>query len=556
MRDTLKCKFISSLEKCFSDERYQDKKELKKISMLKNEHLSVQLLMKETDPAVYTKLISKVKVVSDIADCITLRNVEQVNVSMPIAKGCGDDNYLKKTPGLYPDLLTPLRYENSAIIALYELRCLWVDIRPDGKYPAGKHPITIELYNETGTELFASATLELEIIDASLPEQELYYTQWFYADCLASYYNVEMFSERHWEIIENYIKAAVDGGINMILTPVFTVPLDTKVGGERPTCQLTDVVVNNGKYSFGFSRLDRWIDLLLKYNVKIIEISHLFTQWGAGHAPKIMATVDGEYKRIFGWDTDARGEEYGEFLNEFLTALLDFLKKKGVDKMCYYHISDEPHIDHLENYLSAKSKIENVLKGYTILDALSNFEFYKTGAVMCPVPSSHAIEPFLEAKVPDLWTYYCCSEASEVSNRFVAMPSARNRIMGIQMYKYNIKGFLQWGFNFYYNRFSCDLINPYQDASGDYFVPAGDAFSVYPAVDGTALDTIHYLVFKHGIEDIRALKLCESLYGRDYVVSLIDETAGQDITFKKYPEDAGYILELREKINTAIKAKI
>ena len=556
MRDTLKCKFISSLEKCFSDERYQDKKELKKISMLKNEHLSVQLLMKETDPAVYTKLISKVKVVSDIAVCITLRNVEQVNVSMPVAKGCGDDNYLKKTPGLYPDLLTPLRYENSAIIALYELRCLWVDIRPDGKYPAGKHPITIELYNETGTELFASATLELEIIDASLPEQELYYTQWFYADCLASYYNVEMFSERHWEIIENYIKAAVDGGINMILTPVFTVPLDTKVGGERPTCQLTDVTVTNGKYSFGFSRLDRWIDLLLKYNVKIIEISHLFTQWGAGHAPKIMATVDGEYKRIFGWDTDARGEEYGKFLNEFLTALLDFLKKKGVDKMCYYHISDEPHIDHLDNYLSAKSKIENVLKGYTILDALSNFEFYKTGAVMCPVPSSHAIEPFLEAKVPDLWTYYCCSEASEVSNRFVAMPSARNRIMGIQMYKYDIKGFLQWGFNFYYNRFSCDLINPYQDASGDYFVPAGDAFSVYPAADGTTLDTIHYLVFKHGIEDMRALKLCESLYGRDYVVSLIDGLAGEDITFKKYPEDADYILELREKINTAIKAKI
>ena len=124
------------------------------------------------------------------------------------------------------------------------------------------------------------------------------------------------------------------------------------------------------------------------------------------------------------------------------------------------------------------------------------------------------------------------------------------------MYKYDIKGFLQWGFNFYYNRFSCDLINPYQDASGDYFVPAGDAFSVYPAADGTTLDTIHYLVFKHGIEDMRALKLCESLYGRDYVVSLIDGLAGEDITFKKYPEDADYILELREKINTAIKAKI
>ena len=27
-----------------------------------------------------------------------------------------------------------------------------------------------------------------------------------------------------------------------------------------------------------------------------------------------MATVNGEYKKIFGWETDAHGEEYGEFL--------------------------------------------------------------------------------------------------------------------------------------------------------------------------------------------------------------------------------------------------
>lgn len=557
MRNTLKCKFISSLEKCFSDERYWDKPELKKISMLNNEHLSVQLLMKETDREVYTKLVSKVKVVSDIADCVTLRNVEQVNVSMPVAKGCGDDNYLRnKEPGLYPDLLTPLRYDGCALIALNELRCLWVDIRPDGKYPAGKYPVTIELYNEAGNELYGSANLEVEIIGAALPEQELYYTQWFYADCLASYYNVEIFSERHWEIIENYIKAAVDGGINMILTPILTVALDTKVGGERPTCQLIDITLNNGVYSFAFDKLDRWIDLLLKYNVKIIEMSHLFTQWGAAHAPKVMATVDGEYKKIFGWETDACGEEYEHFLHEMLTALLKFLKAKGVDKMCYYHISDEPHIDHLDNYMNAKKVLGEVLDGYTILDALSNFDFYKTGAVMCPVPSSHAIEPFLEANVPNLWTYYCCSEASEVSNRFVAMPSARNRIMGIQMYKYNIAGFLQWGFNFYYNRFSCDLVNPYQDLSGDYFVPAGDAFSVYPKSDGTALDSIHFIVFKHAIEDMRALKLCESLYGRDYVAELIDGELDKEITFKEYPKDADYILGLREKVNAAIKAKL
>lgn len=558
MRESLSCKFISALEKCFRDEHLEDKPELKEISMLANEHLSAQLAIYETNPNVWTKVVSKVKVVSPIADCVTVRNVEQVNISMPIAKGAGDDNFLRnKEPGLYPDLLTPLRYDGSALCVLNDLRALWIDIRPEGKHEAGVYPVTIELYEENKEDLAATATLQVEIIGASLPEQDLLYTQWFHADCLASYYNVEMLSERHWEIIENYVKAAVDGGINTILTPVFTLPLDTMVGGERPTCQLVDVTKTGDKYSFGFDKLDRWIDMLLRNNVKVIEISHLFTQWGAKHAPKIMATVDGEYKKIFGWETDATGEEYVTFLKAFLTDMLVFLKAKGVDKMCRYHISDEPHIDHLDNYLSAKNAISEILDGYFIMDALSNFEFYKTGAVMCPVPSTLHAEPFLEVEeLPERWCYYCCCESSAVSNRFVGMPSARNRIMGIQMYKNRIDGFLQWGFNFYYNRFSCDLINPYQDASGDFFVPAGDAFSVYPKADGTALDTIHFLVFKHGIEDMRALKLCESLYGREFVLNLMEGNLEEEITFKKYPKEADYILNLREKVNAAIKAKI
>lgn len=558
MRQSLQVRFISALEKCFRDERIENKPELKEISMLKNEHLSVQFAMYEADPGVCTRLITPVKVISPLADCVTIRNVEQINVSMPVGKGIGDSNYLReKKPGLYPDLLTPLRYDGSALCVCQELSSLWIDIRPDGKHEAGVYPLTLELYSENGENLLQSATLQVEIIGAELPESDFLYTQWFHTDCLASYYNVEMYSERHWEIIENFVKAAVDGGINMILTPVLTPPLDTKIGGERPTCQLVDITVSDGKYSFNFDRLDRWIDMLLRNNVKVIEINHLFTQWGAKHAPKVMATVDGEYKKIFGWETDACGEEYVTFLRALLTDMLVFLKAKGVDKMCRYHISDEPHLEHLDNYLSAKNTISEVLDGYYIMDALSNYEFYKTGAVMCPVPSTYHAETFLEAEnLPERWCYYCCSETWKLSNRFVSMPSARNRIMGTQLYKYAMDGFLQWGFNFYYNRYSCDVINPYVDACGDYFVPAGDAFSVYPAPDGTTLGTIHFLVFKHGLEDMRAMKLCESLYDRDFVINLIEEGLEQKITFKEYPCDSWYLLDLRERINKAIKAKI
>ncbi len=554
MNKNFKIKFISALEKCFKDENIDDKPELKNISMFKNEHLSVQLAYVFTNSEIAWKSINSLKIDSPLKEFLTVSVVEEVNVSLPIYHNVNDENYLRKTSGLYPDLLRPLTYNNSIAYVYNTLNSLWIDIKPESQMQAGVYPITISFLDKE--EVLASATLEVEIIDADLPKQELTYTQWFHADCLSSYYNLPVYSEKHWEIIENYIKAAVDGGINMILTPVLTPPLDTMVGGERPTCQLVDIFVNGGKYSFEFSKLNRWIDILLKYKIRYIEICHLFSQWGAAHAPKVMATVDGEYKKIFGWETDAHGEEYGEFLKEFLTALLDFLKSKGVDKMCWFHISDEPNIEHLDNYLKAKKQIENILEGYPMLDALSNFEFYKTGAVACPVPANNHIKPFLEAKIPNLWTYYCCGQTEGVSNRFVSMPSARNRIMGVQMYKFDIFGFLQWGFNFYYNQFSDSVINPYQDSCGEYFVPAGDAFSVYPAVDGTALNTIHFLVFKHALEDMRALKLCESLYGKEYVMQLIEGDLEYKIEFDRYPKEAEYILNLRQKIKDAIKAKL
>jgi hypothetical protein len=150
------------------------------------------------------------------------------------------------------------------------------------------------------------------------------------------------------------------------------------------------------------------------------------------------------------------------------------------------------------------------------------------------------------------WVYYCCGQFDEVSNRFLAYPSFRNRIMGVQMYKFGIDGFLQWGYNFYYNCGSRRLINPYLTQSGDGWVQSGDPFSVYPAPAGEPLASLRLAVFHEAIQDREALKLCEALIGRDKVVALIDELAGEPLTFKQYPANPDYILTLRERVNALI----
>ena len=431
-----------------------------------------------------------------------------------------------------------------------QLHAVWVTLDPRDTVEAGVYPVTVNLM--AGDTVAASASLTVEVLNADLPEQEMKVTQWFHCDCLANYYDCEPWSERHWRIVESFARTAVENGINLLLTPLLTPPLDTAVGGERRTVQLLDVTVTDGAYSFGFEKLDRWIDMCDRVGVRYFEISHLFTQWGAGHAPKVMATVDGDYRRIFGWETDATGPEYTGFLRTMLPAFLAHMKARGDDRRCLFHISDEPSGEQLEQYRRSKAVVADLLEGYTIMDALSNYDFYEQGVVTTPIPSNDHIEPFLAGGVPGLWTYYCCGQCLNVSNRLIAMPSWRNRSIGMQFYKYDIAGFLQWGYNFYNNMHSVDTVDPYSDASGEYWVPAGDAFSVYPAQDGTAYESLRLVVFHEALEDVRAMRLCESFYGKERVMAEIEQVFGRPITFSTCAVMSAEVLAVRARVDELI----
>ena len=547
-------KIISSLEKFFPTSKLSDFSEHSEMSALIGERVSFQFAA-HTDFApdhpssceFYTPEVAGAPTKS-----VRIRSVECIPARFPVRPNGRDDNYLNNAePGLYPDLLQPLHNKSRMPITRDVATVLWIDFVVTR---AGNYKVKVLLRDKDG-EIASENTLTLRVIDVALPEQKLKLTQWFHGDCLATYYDCAVFSKKWWTAVRNFIKTAVDNGINMILTPTFTPPLDTEIGGERPTVQLVDVTLENGEYTFGFERLDRWIDMCNKLGVKYFEIAHFFSQWGAYHAPKVMATVGGEYKRIFGWETDAAGEEYVAFLRTFIVAFLDHMKARGDDKRCFFHISDEPNIDHLEQYLRDKSAIADLLEGYTIMDALSNYEFYKQGVVKTPIPSNNHIKPFLEANIKGLWTYYCCSQAKEVSNRFFAMPSWRNRCIGAQFFKYDIAGFLQWGYNFYYSRHSVNFVNPFIDSSSEYSFPAGDPYSVYPAHDLTAMESLRIVVFHEALQDLRAMELCASMYGKDFVVSEIEKICGE-VAFDRCPTEAKTVLAIRERVNELIAYQV
>lgn len=533
---------LSSLVKVFSDNE-PTQKAFDRLSCMRNEKVQLQVAFCSSEDSEIN-----INAKSDFGDCLNMYWVEEIYSKNPVHT-LQDDYTLRKKSGYFPELLRPL--DGVFIAKAGKWNSVWIEIIPKTAYKVGENKINVSFASGENIE---KAEFTIEVIGADLPEQTLINTNWFHSDCIAVHYGIEVFSDKYWEYVQNFLQVAHDYGMNMVLTPLFTPPLDTKIGGERPTVQLVDVDLTNGVYSFDFTKLDKWIAMCDDIGIKYLELSHFFTQWGAKKCPKIIANVNGEQKRIFGWDTKASGKEYRNFLTQFATSFKQYIKDKNIEDRVYFHVSDEPAPPQTRTYRKASNIIRELFGEYRIMDALSNIKFYKKGLVTLPVPANDHIESFIGV-VPELWTYYCCVQVRGVSNKFFSMPSQRNRILGFQMYKFDVKGFLHWGYNFWFKQYSVGPVDPFVETDAGGSFPSGDSYVVYPGEDGKPLQSLRLKVFYDAFQDMRALQLLEGLIGRDKTMQILEQDI-EPITFAKYPHSDEWQLLTRENINQAIKNAI
>ena len=444
--------------------------------------------------------------------------------------------------GDYPDPLFPCGGTVTLAAGKTTAIYLWIETR---ELPPGERTLTVEIRTPEGT---ATHSLRLNVSRTELPEQELIHTDWFHTDCLSTYYGVPVRSEEWWRIVGNFMKNAAENGVTCLLTPLFTPPLDTEVGGERPTVQLVGVTRDGGGYRFDLTDLRRFVRLAREAGIGYFEFSHFFTQWGAKHAPKVIARTENGEERIFGWETDALSPDYVAFLRQLAPELKAFTDAEGITERCFVHVSDEPGRDDLEQYRKCAAVIREAFGCYRHIDALSDLDFYSEGMVETPVPNEGEIGTFY-GKAHPLWTYYCCGQlCEELPNRFIVMPAARVRILGALLYKYDCEGFLHWGYNFYYTSLSRRPVDPFKETDSGGAFPAGDAFVVYPGPGGEPLSSLRQQSFYAGLQDLRALKAAEKKRSRAEALKVLEETMG-DIRFTDYPMAPAAFGAMRAALN-------
>ena len=479
----------------------------------------------------------------------------------PTAIGSTPEILIKKNPtpalmrlrGMWDLNMTetddPVTVNSSATLT----NSVYITVNEDGEtLEAGEYTVSLIITALVTGEVVARHDVKIKVINASLPENDLIYTNWFHYDCFSESTGLRIFSDEYFSLLGRFFENAVRHGMTAILTPAFTPSLDTPLNYQRTPTQLVGVKEKNGEFSFDLSLLERFILLAKKCGFKYIEHCHLFSQWGATFAIDIYGERDGEFSRIFDRSVSATDPRYTKFLNSYLKEFLALADKLGVRKDLVFHISDEPTKKNIATYSAALASVADVLSDEVLGDALSDYQIFEEGYVKMPIVDVEKADDFL-GRCDNMMLYYTGGEPHPgLTNRRISSSPWRTRALGVQMYYYKSKGFLHWGYNFNYGEMCQGYFDPSYEPNFYKNIP-GITYLVYYGKGGAPMPSLREERMREAMNDCLALRLLEGYIGRERVLEICSEVLSQKIDFLAIPHTAENMIALRERINAEIE---
>ncbi len=453
----------------------------------------------------------------------------------PVSAGLLDADEAGHIPGFVPD---PLFDEDSLLMAEAETHAFWVTVQPAADARPGEYAIRVRVKPEGSEELVH--TVDVHLHDVLLKGRvDFPVTNWFYVDSLMDWYKTDLFDERLWEILARYIRDVVEHGQDTLLVPVFTPPTD---GVKRPTQLLRVKRAGPDRYEFDWQHVRRYVRLANKLGVGHYEWCHFFTQWGAQHPLRVYEGQGREEKLLWDPGIPATSPIYRAFLAQYLPELRRFLAEEGIEARSFFHVSDEPEQEqHLAAYGEARGLLRELAPWMVVMDALSDIRFAREGLTDMPIPANETALDFVREGIP-CWVYYAVGRGGQYLNRLLDTPLAKIAMHGFLYYRWPFLGNLHWGYNYWYQELTRNLIDPYTVQDSLHWEkgwPYGDSFLVYPGPDGP-VDSLRWEVIAEALQDYALLQTLG--VGRD------DELLRPIVSLAQFPKDEAWRLETRARL--------
>lgn len=412
-----------------------------------------------------------------------------------------NDSYAPMS-GYFPD---PITYEESRDVKFGNTQPIWVSVKIPVDCKTGIYKGTVTINGEIhGNSFSESKPFEIEVFKPVIEMTSLWVTNWFFLDRLHYLNNnepVEKHSDLYWELSRTMAKTLAEYRQNVAMISPF---------------DHTEFTYENGEWGFDFSNFNQMVNMFIEEGV----IGRL----EGGH---FGSRLDGDWLGPFGLhvpvlDDDEKDKELlplsnpktKEFYTAFLPAFVENIKANGWEKQYVQHIADEPIDENVDSYIEISKFLKSLVPDLLVIEACHTHQL--ANMVDIWVPQMNFLKDGLDfyadrqSKGDEAWYYTCLAPKGEWANRFVELPLIKTRLLHWVNYKYDIPGYLHWGFNFWGS--ASGIVtgqDPFDDVSGmivssGNILPGGDCWITYPGYK-TIYPSIRLEAMRDGIVDYELL---------------------------------------------------
>jgi hypothetical protein len=192
-----------------------------------------------------------------------------------------------------------------------------------------------------------------------------------------------------------------------------------------------------------------------------------------------------------------------DIIPDLLPAFESHLRRKGWLNKTLFHIHDEPTLRNVQAWRELSAYLHRYAPDLIRMDAIETTNLFDDIEIAVPkldyLDAWHETYRKAAREGTELWFYTVgIYQANSYPNKTIDMPVMDNRIMHWLNYKYDLSGFLHWGWNQWTE-------NPYTNVG----MHIGDGWHVYP-VNGGVLNSLRWEQMRNGLQDYEYFWMLES----------------------------------------------
>jgi hypothetical protein len=406
--------------------------------------------------------------------------------SVPLSKNTPNQPVsavVRPAPANFPDYLMA---EKQISMKEKTFKSVWLTIRIPETAEAVSYEGKVIVKSPQGD---ISLPLFVKVFPLTLPtERHLKVVEWCSTDKFAKLYGItEEYTKPWFDMLKIYAENMVSHRQN-----VFRVPMEAIEILKSKTNSL----------EFDFKRFDQIAQVFWSTGKMDCFETGFLTKFGKGDwfSTEILLKDFSAKDIETGAKITLRGEDVIPYL---LQALEIHLREKGWLDKTFFHIKDEPSIHNALAWKTMSEYMHKYAPDIRRIDAIETT--FLLDDIEVAVPKLDALAAWYpsykawQEKGNELWFYTVgIYQGSLLPNKTIDMPVMNSRIMHWLNYRYNITGYLHWG----YNQWTDD---PFTDPD----IHIGDGWHVYPSKDGV-LNSIRWEQMRNGIQDYEYFWLLES----------------------------------------------